>query len=120
MKGRENPMVKIEAIIKPHKLDAVKEALVKAGVSGMTVTEVRGFGKQKGHEELVGGDTVTIEFLPKLKLEVVCRDEEKDKILDAISRAAKSGKIGDGKIFVIPVADAFRIRTAEKGDQALQ
>ena len=113
-------MVKIEAVIKPHKLDAVKEALVKVGVSGMTVTEVRGFGKQKGHEELVSGDTPTIEFLPKLKLEVVCRDVDKDKILEALTRAARTGKIGDGKVFVITVADALRIRTSEKGDQALQ
>jgi nitrogen regulatory protein P-II 1 len=113
-------MVKIEAVIKPHKLDAVKEALVKVGVSGMTVTEVRGFGKQKGHEELLGGDTVTIEFLPKLKLEVVCRDEDREKIMEALSRAAKTGKIGDGKVFVIQVQDALRIRTSEKGDLALQ
>ena len=112
-------MVKIEAVIKPHKLDAVKEALVKAGVTGMTVLEVRGFGKQKGHEEL-GGDTFTIEFLPKLKLEIVCSDGERDKIIEAISRAAKTGKIGDGKIFVSPVTDALRIRTSEKGDQAVQ
>ena len=113
-------MVKIEAVIKPHKLDAVKEALVKAGVTGMTVLEVRGFGKQKGHEELFGGDTVAIEFLPKLKIEVVCSDGERDKVVEAISRAAKTGKIGDGKIFVSPVLDALRIRTAEKGDQAVQ
>jgi len=113
-------MVKIEAVIKPHKLDAVKEALVKAGVSGMTVTEVRGFGKQKGHEELFGGDSYTIEFLPKLKLEIVCSDGEKEKIMDVLSRAAKTGKIGDGKIFVLPVQDALRIRTSEKGDQAVQ
>ncbi|HUO58389.1 MAG TPA: P-II family nitrogen regulator [bacterium] len=113
-------MVKIEAVIKPHKLDAVKEALVKVGVSGMTVSEVRGFGKQKGHEDIPGGETFTIEFLPKLKLEIVCSDGERDKILEAISRAAKTGKIGDGKIFVSPVTDAVRIRTSEKGDAAVQ
>ena len=113
-------MVKIEAIIKPHKLDAVKEALVKVGVAGMTVTEVRGFGKQKGHEELMGGDTITIEFLPKLKLEVVCTDEDRDRVIETLSKSARSGKIGDGKLFVIPVVDAMRIRTAEKGDKALQ
>lgn len=112
-------MVKIEAVIKPHKLDAVKEALVKAGVTGMTVLEVRGFGKQKGHEELAG-DTLAIEFLPKLKLEIVCRDEQSDKILNAIARAAKTGKIGDGKIFVSPITDALRIRTNEKGDEAVK
>jgi|ERR1035438_7822625 nitrogen regulatory protein P-II 1 len=112
-------MVKIEAVIKPHKLDAVKEALVKAGVTGMTVSEVRGFGKQKGHEE-VGADTLTIEFLPKLKLEIFCTDEIRDIIVEAIARSAKSGKIGDGKIFVSPVLDALRIRTNEKGDSALK
>src|SRR5579859_735440 len=112
-------MVKIEAVIKPHKLDAVKEALMKAGVTGMTVLEVRGFGKQKGHEEL-GGDTLTIEFLPKLKLEIVCPEEQKDKIIDTIARAAKTGKIGDGKIFVTPVLDALRIRTNDKGDSAVK
>ena len=112
-------MVKIEAIIKPHKLDAVKEALIKAGVAGMTVTEVRGFGKQKGHEEL-GGDKLTIEFLPKLKLEIVCPNGDQAKVIEAISRAAKTGKIGDGKVFVFPVSDALRIRTSEKGDSAVQ
>ena len=112
-------MVKIEAVIKPHKLDAVKEALVKAGVTGMTVLEVRGFGKQKGHEELAG-DTVAIEFLPKLKLEIVCPDEQRDRIIEAISRTAKTGKIGDGKIFVSPVSDALRIRTSEKGENAVR
>ncbi len=113
-------MFKVEAIIKPHKLDGVKEALVKVGVCGMTVTEVRGFGKQKGHEEILKGDSVPIEFLPKLKVEVVCRDEEKEKILEAISRSARTGKIGDGKIFITQIADALRIRTAERGDPALQ
>ena len=112
-------MVKIEAVIKPHKLDAVKEALVKAGVTGMTVSEVRGFGKQKGHEELAG-DTLTIEFLPKLKLEIVCPDEQRNRILEALARAAKTGKIGDGKIFVLPVSDALRIRTNDKGDDAVR
>ena len=112
-------MVKIEAVIKPHKLDAVKEALVKAGVAGMTVSEVRGFGKQKGHEE-VAADTLTIEFLPKLKIEIVCPDEQKDRTVDAIARAAKTGKIGDGKIFVSPVLDALRIRTNDKGEHAVR
>jgi nitrogen regulatory protein P-II 1 len=113
-------MIKIEAVIKPHKLDAVKEALVKVGISGMTVTEVRGFGKQKGQEETVGGETFAIDFLPKLKLEVVCPDADKGKVLEAVSRAAKTGKIGDGKIFVSPVSDAVRIRTSEKGDDAVR
>jgi nitrogen regulatory protein P-II 1 len=113
-------MLKIEAIIKPHKLDTVKEALVKAGVTGMTVLEVRGFGKQKGHEEIFEGGSVPIEFLPKLKLEIVCPDDKKDAILEAISRSAKTGKIGDGKVFVSQIMDALRIRTNEKGDQALK
>ncbi len=113
-------MLKIEAVIKPHKLDTVKEALVKAGVTGMTVLEVRGFGKQKGHEEIFEGASVPIEFLPKLKLEIVCTDDKKDAILEAISRSAKTGKIGDGKVFVSQVLDAMRIRTNEKGDQALR
>jgi nitrogen regulatory protein P-II 1 len=112
-------MVKIEAVIKPHKLDAVKEALVKIGITGMTVSEVRGFGKQKGHEEL-GGDKVTIEFLPKLKLEMVCPDDQKEKVMETLARAAKTGKIGDGKVFVSPVTDALRIRTNEKGDEAVK
>lgn len=112
-------MVKIEAVIKPHKLDAVKEALVKAGVTGMTVLEVRGFGKQKGHED-VGADTLTIEFLPKLKLEIFCPVEKKEEIIEAIARTAKTGKIGDGKIFVSPVLDALRIRTNERGKAALK
>jgi len=113
-------MVKIEAVIKPFKLDAVKEALVKAGVAGLTVTEVRGFGKQKGHEEVLGGEPLTIEFLPKLKLEVVCRDGDAQRITEALYRAAKTGKIGDGKIFTLPVSDALRIRTHEQGDRALE
>ena len=113
-------MVKIEAIIKPHKLDAVKEALVKVGVAGMTVIEVRGFGKQKGHEDLMGKETLTIDFLPKLKLEIVCSDSEREKITGALCKAARSGKIGDGKVFVTPVLDAIRIRTSENGDDALR
>jgi nitrogen regulatory protein P-II 1 len=113
-------MVKIEAVIKPHKLDAVKEALVKVGMAGMTLTEVRGFGKQKGQEEMIGGDSVAIDFLPKLKLEIVCSDSDKDKIINTLCKAARSGKIGDGKVFVTPVLDAMRIRTSEKGDAALQ
>lgn len=110
---------KVEAIIKPHKLDAVKEALSRLGITGMTVTEVRGFGKQKGHEELYPGDELTIEFLPKLKVEVVCRAEDAPRAVDAVAKAAKTGKIGDGKIFVSPVEDALRIRTSERKEQAL-
>lgn len=112
-------MVKIEAVIKPHKLDAVKEALAKAGVTGMTVLEVRGFGKQKGHED-VGGDAITIEFLPKLKLEIVCNDEQRETIVNTIAHTAKTGKIGDGKIFISPVSDALRIRTNERGKSAVE
>lgn len=110
---------KVEAVIKPHKLDAVKEALTKIGIAGMTVTEVRGFGKQKGHEELYPGDELTVEFLPKLKVEVVCREEDAPRVVEAVARAAKTGKIGDGKIFVLPVEDALRIRTSETQEQAL-
>jgi nitrogen regulatory protein PII len=110
---------KIEAVIKPHKLDAVKEALTRIGITGMTVTEVRGFGKQKGHEEIPHGEAIMIDFLPKLKIEVVCRQEEASRVIETMARAAKTGRIGDGKIFVIPVSDAVRIRTGEQGIEAV-
>ena len=112
-------MKKIEAIIKPFKLDDVKEALTEIGVIGMTVTEVRGFGRQKGHTELYRGSEYTVDFLPKVKIEVVVDDDQVAKVVEAIERAAKSGKIGDGKIFVIPVDEAVRIRTGERGVDAL-
>lgn len=112
-------MKKIEAIIKPFKLDDVKEALQGAGVSGMTVLEAKGFGRQKGHTELYRGAEYVVDFLPKLKLEIVVSDEQLDAALEALQNAAKTGKIGDGKIFVTDVATVIRIRTGETGPQAV-
>jgi len=112
-------MKKIEAVIKPFKLDDVKEALNELGVVGMTVTEVRGFGRQKGHTELYRGSEYTIDFLPKVKVEVVVPDGLADKVVSVICQAAKTGSIGDGKVFVLPLGDAIRIRTGEKGPKAI-
>ena len=112
-------MKKIEAIIKPFKLDEVKDALSDVGVLGLTVTEVKGFGRQKGHTELYRGAEYVVDFLPKVKLEVVCVDEMVPKALEAIERAAKTGRIGDGKIFVTTVEEVVRIRTGERGESAL-
>jgi nitrogen regulatory protein P-II 1 len=112
-------MKKIEAVIKPFKLDDVKEALNELGVVGMTVTEVRGFGRQKGHTELYRGSEYTIDFLPKVKVEVVVPDNLVDKVVSAICNAARTGSIGDGKVFVIPLGEAIRIRTGEKGEAAI-
>ena len=112
-------MKKIEAIIKPFKLEDVKEALAGLGVEGMTVSEVKGFGRQKGHTEIYRGSEYTVDFLPKLKIEVVIADANKDSAVEAIVRAAKTGKIGDGKVFVSPVEDAVRIRTEETGERAV-
>ena len=112
-------MKKIEAIIKPFKLEDVKEALAGVGVEGMTVTEVKGFGRQKGHTEIYRGSEYTVDFLPKLKLEIVLPDNAVEAAVNAIVKAAKTGKIGDGKIFVMPVEQALRIRTEERGDQAV-
>jgi nitrogen regulatory protein PII len=109
----------IIAIIKPFKLEEVKAALSEVGVEGMTVTEVKGFGRQKGHTEIYRGSEYTVDFLPKVKLEIVVANELVPKAIDAISRAAKTGKIGDGKIFVTPVEEAVRIRTDEHGDVAI-
>jgi nitrogen regulatory protein P-II 1 len=109
----------ITAIIKPFKLEAVKEALTAVGVEGMTVSEVKGFGRQKGHTEVYRGSEYTVDFLPKVKLEVVVADEIKDKVVGAIVNAAKTGKIGDGKVFISPVDDVIRIRTDEHGDAAI-
>jgi len=109
----------IKAIIKPFKLEEVKEALAEVGIEGMTVSEVKGFGRQKGHTEIYRGSEYTVDFLPKLKLETVVTDELVSKALEAISKAAKTGKIGDGKIFVLNVEEAFRIRTDEEGQNAL-
>ena len=112
-------MKKIEAIIKPFKLDEVKEALHDVGVKGLTVTEVKGFGRQKGHTEIYRGSEYTIDFLPKVVIEVVVPDDIADKVIETIVKAAKTEKIGDGKVFVIPVEQAVRIRTGEQGEEAL-
>lgn len=112
-------MKKIEAIIKPFKLDEVKEALQAVGLQGMTVLEAKGFGRQKGHTELYRGAEYVVDFLPKLKLELVVADDQVEGALEAIQTAAKTGKIGDGKIFVSDVAQAIRIRTGETGETAL-
>jgi len=112
-------MKKIEAIIKPFKLDEVKEALNKVGVMGITVSEVKGFGRQKGHTELYRGAEYVVDFLPKVKLEVVTTDDLAGQVVEAIEASAKTGKIGDGKIFVLPVEDAIRIRTGERGGDAI-
>ena len=112
-------MRKIEAVIKPFKLDEVKEALHEIGIQGMTVTEVKGFGRQKGHTELYRGAEYVVDFLPKVNVEVVVPDHLVEKVVQQLSDAARTGSIGDGKIFVIPVEDAVRIRTGERGDSAL-
>jgi len=112
-------MKKIEAIIKPFKLDEVREALSEIGISGLTVTEVKGFGRQKGHTELYRGAEYVVDFLPKVKVEVVIAGDLEEKAIDAIVRAARTGKIGDGKIFVSDVAHAVRIRTGEINDDAV-
>ena len=112
-------MKKIEAIIKPFKLDEVKEALQEVGLQGMTVVEAKGFGRQKGHTELYRGAEYVVDFLPKLKLELVVADEQVEPALEAIQTAAKTGKIGDGKIFVSNIEQAIRIRTGEAGEAAL-
>ena len=109
----------IIAIIKPFKLDVVKEALSQVGIEGMTVTEVKGFGRQKGHTEIYRGSEYTVDFLPKVKIEIAVGNEQVAKVIEAISKAAKTGKIGDGKIFVVPLEDVLRIRTDERGDQAV-
>jgi nitrogen regulatory protein P-II 1 len=112
-------MIKIEAIIQPAKLDAVKEALIEAGIEGITVLEARGHGRQKGHTEFYRGREYTIDLIPKVKLEMVVRDAMKDKVIDAILGAARTGHIGDGKIFISPVEEAIRIRNDERGETAL-
>ena len=112
-------MRKVEAIIKPFKLDEVKEALNGVGVQGMTVTEVKGFGRQKGHTELYRGAEYVVDFLPKIKLEIAVSDELVDKVVQAIVESANTGRIGDGKIFVLPLEDVIRIRTGERGPEAV-
>lgn len=112
-------MKKIEAIIKPFKLDDVKEALSEVGIYGMTVTEVNGYGRQKGHKEIYRGAEYVVDFVPKIKVEIVVNDERLDEAVNTIRNAANSGKIGDGKIFVLDVQQAIRVRTGETGNEAL-
>jgi nitrogen regulatory protein P-II 1 len=115
----EFDMKKVEAIIKPFKLDEVKEALSAIGIQGITVSEVKGFGRQKGHTELYRGAEYVVDFLPKVKLDIIVGDEQVTQVVDAIQRAAKTGRIGDGKIFVLPIEDVVRIRTGERGGDAI-
>ena len=112
-------MKKIEAIIKPFKLEEVKDALGEIGIEGMTVTEVKGFGRQKGHTEIYRGSEYTVDFLPKIKLELVLADKQVEPAVAAIIKAAKTGKIGDGKVFVSSIEEAYRIRTEDRGDNAV-
>lgn len=112
-------MKKIEAIVKPFKQEDVKEALTEIGVEGMTVSEVKGFGRQKGHTEIYRGSEYTVDFLPKVKFEIVVSDDRVTRAVDAIVQAAKTGKIGDGKVFILPIDDAIRIRTEERGENAI-
>ena len=114
-----NAMKKIEAIVKPFKLDEIKEALGDLGIAGMTVTEVKGFGRQKGHTEIYRGSEYTVDFLPKIKIELVVSEEQTEAAVDAIVKTAKTGKIGDGKVFVSTVDEAIRIRTEAKGVNAI-
>jgi nitrogen regulatory protein P-II 1 len=110
---------KIEAIVRPARLEEIKDALTAIGVTGMTVSEVKGFGRQRGHTELYRGAEYVIDFLPKMRIETVVRDELVDQVIDAISTATRTGKVGDGKIFVIDIEEAVRLRTGERGDNAL-
>ena len=112
-------MKKIEAIIKPFKLDEVKEALAKQGIQGMTISEVKGFGRQRGHTELYRGAEYVVDFLPKVKLEILVDDDKAGLVADTILEAARTGRIGDGKIFILPMEEAVRIRTGERGESAL-
>ncbi len=112
-------MRQVEAIIKPFKLDDVKEALSKLGIQGMTVTEVKGFGRQKGHTELYRGAEYVVEFIPKIKLEIAVRDDRVDRVVQTIVEAANTGRIGDGKVFVLPLEETIRIRTGERGPDAV-
>ncbi len=119
IKQKTTTMKLIKAIIKPFKLEEVKEALAEIGVEGMTVTEVKGFGRQKGHTEIYRGSEYTVDFLPKVEIEIAVGDDLTEKTVETIVKAAKTGKIGDGKVFVLPVEECVRIRTDEKGEAAL-
>ena len=112
-------MKKIEAIVKPHKLEEVKEALNEIGIKGMTVTEVKGYGRQKGHKEIYRGAEYQVDFMPKIKIEIVLEKEQVDKVVETILKSARTGKIGDGKIFILPVEEVVRIRTGEQGTDAI-
>ncbi|WP_022853333.1 P-II family nitrogen regulator [Thermodesulfatator atlanticus] len=112
-------MKKIEAIIKPFKLEEVKEALAEIGIKGMTVSEVKGFGRQKGHREIYRGAEYIVDFLPKVKIELIVDDDQVEKVVETIINSARTGKIGDGKIFILPVEDVIRIRTGERGPEAV-
>lgn len=112
-------MKKIEAVIKPFKLDEVREALSEVGITGLTVTEVKGFGRQKGHTELYRGAEYVVDFLPKVKIEVICADDMLERAVEAIQAAARTGRIGDGKIFVSDISEVIRIRTGERGEDAV-
>jgi nitrogen regulatory protein P-II 1 len=112
-------MKQIEAIIKPFKLDEVKEALTKVGIQGMTITEVKGFGRQKGHTELYRGAEYSVDFLPKVKIQILVPDDKASQVVDVVVKTARTGKIGDGKIFIVPVEEVIRIRTGEKGADAI-
>lgn len=113
------PLKKVEAIIKPFKLDEVKETLNEIGIQGITIAEVKGFGRQKGHTELYRGAEYVVDFIPKIKIEIIVSDDMVTKVIDTIEQAAKTGRIGDGKIFVTPVEEVIRIRTGERGEDAL-
>jgi nitrogen regulatory protein PII len=123
MRRRAKPSIHrmklVIAIFKPFKLDEVKETLAQIGIEGMTVTEVKGFGRQKGHTEVYRGSEYTVDFLPKVKVELAVANEQTTKVVDAIAKAARTGKIGDGKIFVLPLEEVLRIRTDERGDAAI-
>ena len=112
-------MKKIEAIVKPFKLDDVKEALNEIGIQGMTISEVKGYGRQKGHKEIYRGAEYVVDFIPKVKIEIIVDSERADKVVDAIQKAANTGKIGDGKIFVFSIEEVIRVRTGEKGKDAI-
>jgi nitrogen regulatory protein P-II 1 len=118
-RGEETRVKKIEAILKPFKLDDAKQALADVGVQGMTVSEVKGFGRQKGHTELYRGAEYVVDFLPKVRVEIVVSDEDAERVAGTLARACQTGKIGDGKIFVTDIAEAIRIRTGERGNAAL-
>jgi nitrogen regulatory protein P-II 1 len=112
-------MKKIEAIIKPHKLEEVKEALNEIGIKGMTVTEIKGYGRQKGHKEIYRGAEYQVDFMPKVKIEIVVEKDQADHVVETIVKSARTGKIGDGKIFILPVEEVIRIRTGEQGTEAI-